>query len=110
MPTNDSNAIQDTALPTSHPVAHRPVQAARQPDFTGLELDEALRAHDAEARCGLLVVDLRTGDAVHGLGLEGVVEELYDVAVLSGARRPMALGLKTDEVRRTLSLAPPAPL
>jgi uncharacterized protein (TIGR03032 family) len=78
--------------------------------FTGLELDDALRARDAEARCGLLVVDLRAGDAVHGLRIEGVVEELYDVAVLPGARRPMALGLKTDEVRRTLSLVPPAPL
>jgi uncharacterized protein (TIGR03032 family) len=78
--------------------------------FGGLELDEALRARDAEARCGLLVVDLRTGDAVHSLRIEGVVEELYDVAVLPGARRPTALGLKTDEIRRTLSLAPPAPL
>jgi uncharacterized protein (TIGR03032 family) len=78
--------------------------------FSGLELDEALRARDAEARCGLLVVDLRTGDAVHSLRIEGVVEELYDVAVLPGARRPAALGLKTDEVRRTLSVAPPAPL
>ena len=76
--------------------------------FSGLELDEALRARDAEARCGLLVVDLRSGDAVHSLRLEGVVEELYDVAVLPGARRPTALGLKTDEIRRTLSVAPPA--
>jgi len=78
--------------------------------FSGLELDEALRARDAEPRCGLLVIDLRRGDIVHSLRLEGVVEELYDVAVLPGARRPMALGLKTDEVRRTLSVAPPAAL
>ena len=77
--------------------------------FSGLELDEALRARDAEPRCGLLVIDLRRGDIVHSLRLEGVVEELYDVAVLPGARRPMALGLKTDEVRRTLSVAPPMP-
>jgi uncharacterized protein (TIGR03032 family) len=78
--------------------------------FSGLELDEALLARDAEPRCGLLVIDLRSGDIVHSLRLEGVVEELYDVAVLPGARRPMALGLKTDEIRRTLSLAPPAAL
>ena len=78
--------------------------------FGGLELDEALRARDAEPRCGLLVIDLRTGDAVHSLRFEGVVEELYDVAVLPGTRRPMALGLKTDEIRRTLSVAPPAML
>jgi Domain of unknown function (DUF4915) len=46
-----------------------------------------------------MVVDLRTGDAVHSLRIEGVVEELYDVAVLPGARRPAALELRTDEVR-----------
>ena len=56
------------------------------------------------------MIDLRSGDAVHTLRLEGVVEELYDVAVLPGVRRPMALGLKTDEIRRTLSVAPPAML
>ena len=78
--------------------------------FGGLELDEALLAHDAEPRCGLLVIDLCRGDAVHSLRLEGVVEELYDVAVLPGTRRPMALGLKTDEIRRTLSVAPLAAL
>ena len=78
--------------------------------MVGHRFVEALRARDAEARCGLLVVDLRTGDAVHSLRIKGVVEELYDVAVLPGARRPAALGLKTDEIRRTLSLAPPAPL
>src|SRR4051794_16555525 len=78
--------------------------------FGGLELDAALQAHDAEPRCGLLVVDLRTGDVVHSLRLEGVVEELYDGAVLPGVRRPRARGLKTDEIRRTLSVAPPAML
>ena len=63
---------------------------------------------DAEPRCGLLVIDLRSGDVVHWLRFEGLVEELYDVAVLPGVRRPMALGFKTDEIRRTLSVAPPA--
>src|SRR5215212_2237771 len=59
--------------------------------FAGLELEEALLARDAEPRCGLLVIDLRRGDAVHTLRFEGVVEELYDVAALPGTRRPMAL-------------------
>ena len=54
----------------------------------------------AEPRCGLLVIDLRSGDIVHSLRIEGVVEELYDVRVLPGVRRPMAIGLKTDEIRR----------
>lgn len=58
----------------------------------------------AEDRCGLLVIDLRTGDIVHSLRLEGVVEELYDVAALPGVRRPMAIGFKTDEIRRIITM------
>ena len=74
--------------------------------FAGLALDAELEKRGAEARCGLIVVDLRSGDTVHWLRLEGVVEELYDVVALPGVRRPMALGLKTDEIRRTLSIGP----
>lgn len=74
--------------------------------FAGLALDGELEKHGAAPRCGLMVVDLRSGDMVHWLRLEGVVEELYDVAVLPGVRRPMALGLKTDEIRRTITVAP----
>lgn len=72
--------------------------------FSGLALDENLRTKDAEPRCGLLVIDLRTGDIVHWLKLEGVVEELYDVVVLPGVRRPMAVGFKTDEIRRVITI------
>jgi uncharacterized protein (TIGR03032 family) len=71
----------------------------------GLEQDEALLARDAGPRCGLVAVDLRTGDSMHSLRLEGVVEGLYDVVVLPGVRRPMASGLKTDEIRRRLNVA-----
>ena len=72
--------------------------------FSGLALDVNLKSRHAEARCGVQVVDLRTGDVVHWLRMEGVVEELYDVVVLPGVRRPMALGFKTDEIRRILSI------
>ena len=41
---------------------------------------------------------------------EGVIEELYDVALLQGVRRPMALGLKTDEIRRVITIGEPQPL
>ena len=72
--------------------------------FSGLPLDENLRSRNAEPRCGIQVIDLRTGDVVHWVRIEGVVEELYDVVVLPGVRRPMALGFKTDEIRRVLSI------
>ena len=75
--------------------------------FSGLPLDEALKARKAEPRCGLQVIDLRSGDAVHWLRFEGVVDELYDVITLPGIRRPMALGFKTDEIRRVISVGEP---
>lgn len=72
--------------------------------FTGLPLDEKLKSRKAEARCGVQVIDLRTGDAVHWLRIEGIVDELYDVIPLPGVRCPMALGFKTDEIRRVISV------
>lgn len=74
--------------------------------FSGLNLDDELVAHDAEPRCGLQVIDTRTGDVVHWLRIEGIVEELYDVIVLPDVVRPMHLGFRSDEIRRTLSIAP----
>lgn len=72
--------------------------------FSGLPLDERLQSRNAEARCGIQIIDLRTGDAVHWVRMEGVINELYDVVVLSDVRRPMVLGFKTDEIRRILSI------
>jgi uncharacterized protein (TIGR03032 family) len=76
--------------------------------FSGLKLDRNLAERDAEPRCGLMVIDTRSGDIVHWLRIEGIVEELYDVAVLPGLVRPMALGFKTDEIRRTITVDEPA--
>jgi len=42
--------------------------------------------------------------------IEGIVEELYDVAVLEGVARPMAFGFRSDEIRRVLSVGNPAAL
>ncbi|ACC80157.1 TIGR03032 family protein [Nostoc punctiforme] len=72
--------------------------------FSGLPLDEKLQQKNVEPRCGLLVIDLRTGDIVHSLRIEGAVLELYDVATLPGVRRPMAIGFKSDEIRRMVTM------
>ncbi len=72
--------------------------------FSGLPLDDALAAKDVQPRCGLLVVDLRTGDIAHSLNIEGIVRELYDVAILPGVIMPGALGFKTEEIRRTITI------
>jgi hypothetical protein len=51
-----------------------------------------------------MIIDLTTGSIVHWLRLEGIVTELYDVQVLPGVRRPMAIGFQTDEIARLITL------
>jgi hypothetical protein len=60
-----------------------------------------------DARCGLLVIDTATGDTVAWVRIEGVVKELYDVAVLPGVSNPSALGFKTDEITRVITIDTP---
>jgi len=64
----------------------------------------SLAARGAEARCGLLVIDLRTGETAHWVRIEGPVSELYDVVTLPGVVRPMAFGFKTDEIQRSVTI------
>jgi uncharacterized protein (TIGR03032 family) len=82
----------------------------RNREFGGLVLQEKLAEKKATPRCAVAVVDLRTGDAVHWLRMDGAVEELCDVAVLPECRCPMAIGFQTDEIRRVLHLPPPRPV
>jgi uncharacterized protein (TIGR03032 family) len=72
--------------------------------FSGLALDDVLRERDVEPRCGVAVFDLASGDMRHWLRIEGVVRELYDVAALPGVRRPAAIGFRTDEINRMVSI------
>lgn len=72
--------------------------------FSGLALDDNLKQHKVEARCGLYIIDLTTGDIVHWVRLEGLVSELYDVVVLPDRRNTAAVGFKSDEIRRVISM------
>jgi len=74
--------------------------------FQGMPLDDNLKKANVEPRCGLLVIDLRSGDIVHTLTLEGMIEEIFDVGVIPQATYTKAIGFKTDEIRRTLSIDP----
>jgi len=74
--------------------------------FSGLALDDRLAEKDAESRCGIMVIDLESGNIAHWLQIEGIITELYDVQVLPGVRCPMSLGLKTDEIRRLITVPP----
>lgn len=72
--------------------------------FAGLALDDALTSRKMQPRCGLAVIDLLSGSMLHWVWIEGFVRELYDVALLPGVARPSAIGFKTDEVKRVISV------
>lgn len=72
--------------------------------FTGLPLDEALIAGNLQARCGLPLFDLRRGEMTGWAWIEGVVRELYDVAIIPNVRRPSLIGFKSEEVRYVISI------
>ncbi len=74
--------------------------------FAGLPLDDELKTRNADARCGIHIIDLRTGDTLHWVRISGIVEELYDVTVTDNVVRPMAIGLQSDEIRRVLRVPP----
>jgi hypothetical protein len=75
----------------------------RSTSLSGLALDERLAADQQVSMCGLRIIDLGTGAVAHSLHIDGVVEELYDVVVLPGVRRPGALGFQDDTIDRVVS-------
>jgi uncharacterized protein (TIGR03032 family) len=72
----------------------------RDTTISSQALDEFLAPRRVEVRCGLQVIDIRTGGVVHWLRLQGMVSELDDVVVLPDVVRPMALGFATNEIQR----------
>jgi uncharacterized protein (TIGR03032 family) len=66
--------------------------------FEGLALDKKLTEADSEPWCGVQVIELGSGACVHWFRIDGPVAELYDVGVVQGVVRPMALGFATNEI------------
>jgi uncharacterized protein (TIGR03032 family) len=70
--------------------------------FGGLPLAE----RRAELKCGVAVLDLRSGRIVAGLEFETAVEEIFDVQLLSGIRFPEIIGFQRDTVQHTFVIPP----
>lgn len=74
--------------------------------FGGLPLEENLKSRNMDARCGLVIINLKSGDIVDWLRIESnVVDELYDVVALPGVTRPSAIGFQSDEISRVLRVS-----
>ena len=76
----------------------------RDGSFAGLALDGELKKRDADAWCGIQVIDLRTGDIVEWLRFEEGVTELFDVVALPGVRNPGATAPSAPELSKLLSI------
>ncbi len=59
-----------------------------------------------ELKCGVAVVDLRSGQVVGLLEFLTAVEEIFDVQVLAGLRFPEVVGFQKEEVQHTFIVPP----
>ncbi|MGF1934881.1 MAG: TIGR03032 family protein [Nostoc sp. ChiQUE02] len=75
----------------------------RSPTFSGLPLEERLTTLGTTSQCGLMVIDINTGNTVHWLHLDGVVEELFDVVVLPSVRQPQCLDFQSEDIERLVT-------
>jgi uncharacterized protein (TIGR03032 family) len=70
--------------------------------YSGLALDDRLEADGLEPRLGLFVVDLRSGEIVEWLLIDGPFREIFEVVALPGVRRPQSVGLLSDEIQTAI--------
>ncbi|HEY0413693.1 MAG TPA: TIGR03032 family protein [Allosphingosinicella sp.] len=82
------------------------VSLPRDGVFAGLALQDELRKRDGEPWCGVCIVDLKTGDIVEWIRLDGAIKELFDVAVIPGTHCPMALGVSSPDIQSLVSFEP----
>lgn len=71
--------------------------------FEGLELDNKLKEKDADAWCGIQIIDLNNRDVAQWLRFDGAITELFDVCALPGVKNPITLGPNSAEIRDFIS-------
>jgi uncharacterized protein (TIGR03032 family) len=82
----------------------------RHRDFSGLPLDDRLKQKNRNPDCAIEVLDLETGRLAHWLRLGGVVQELYDIAIIPGVRSPMVVGFAQGQINRLITRGRTIPL
>ena len=96
--------LRGLALHAGHAVVT--VSLPRDGAFAGLALQDELARRDGEPWCGVLVIDLRSGDIVEWIRLDGTIKELFDVAIIPEAVCPMALGVNSPDIQNLISFEP----
>jgi uncharacterized protein (TIGR03032 family) len=59
-----------------------------------------------ELRCGIAVVDLRSGQTSAFLEFQSAVEEIFDVQLLAGSRFPEVIGFQKEALHHTFIIPP----
>ena len=75
----------------------------RHKRFEGLALDGKLTEKDADAWCGVQVINLASGNVVHWVRLDGEITELFDVCVLPGVKNAITLGPNSQEIKNFIT-------
>jgi uncharacterized protein (TIGR03032 family) len=53
---------------------------------------------------GVYIIDLATNKMLHSFEVAGEYDILPDIDVITGARNPMAIGLRTEQIKQTISI------
>lgn len=72
--------------------------------FDGLPLADRLSRRDAAGRCGVFVIDTRSGQIEHWLTFAGGPSEIHAVAVLPGVRSPTAVRFAGQGVEELVTI------
>ena len=75
----------------------------RSKAFGGLVLEQRLLELGLTSQCGLQVIDLNTGQVVHSLMMESIVEELFDVVILPKVSTPTSVGFMEEDINRLVN-------
>jgi uncharacterized protein (TIGR03032 family) len=82
------------------------VSKPRYGSFEGLPMDDEMKKRGASPVCGVLIVDLTTGETVEWLKLEGGVQELFAVELMPGVKCPSSIGPTSPEIVDKITFDP----
>jgi uncharacterized protein (TIGR03032 family) len=82
------------------------VSKPRRGGFTELPIEREMNLRMATPMCGVLIIDLRHGEIVEWVKLEGDVMELFTVELMPGVTCPMSFGCGTSEFDDAITFDP----
>jgi uncharacterized protein (TIGR03032 family) len=73
------------------------VSKPREGGFTDLPIEHEMNLRSATPMCGVLIIDMRNGDIVEWVKIEGDATEMFAVELMPNVVCPMSIGLGTLE-------------